>query len=246
LRIDRAVSVFSALLIVGGVGCDKPDPPESAGSRVHEAARVVGHGKIRGCVSFSGKPPVMQELANQPCHPGAPKLEEETVVVGAGGGLKNVFVQLEGAPRSAGRDEPVLLDQVNCRYVPHVLGVTVGQPLLVRSSDPTMHNVHLIADLNPSANFGMTGAGQERTLTFANPEMIRVKCDVHPWMAGYVMVCENPFFAVSSDDGSFEISGVPAGSYMLTAWHELYGKLQQPVTIEDDKPVEAKFDYREP
>ena len=189
----------------------------------------------------------MKEFDTSICHAGAPKLTaEETVLVGAGGGLKNVFLHLEGAPKSAGPNEPAVLDQVHCRYVPHVLGVTAGQRLVVKSSDATMHNVHLIADKNPAANFGMTAAGQEKTLTFTQPETIRVKCDVHPWMTAYVIVCENPFFAVSGDDGTFEMKDLPPGEYKLVAWHELYGRLEQPISVADHKAADATFEYKEP
>jgi plastocyanin len=228
--------------LIASNGCDDRNANESPPA----PARVVGKGVIHGRVTFRGTAPVMKEIDTNICHPGAPKLTEETVLVGAGGGLKNVFVHLEGAPKSAGPDEPAMLDQVHCRYVPHVLGVTVGQKLVVKSSDPTMHNVHLIAEKNAAANFGMTAAGLEKTLTFTHSETIRVKCDVHPWMTAYVIVCENPFFALSNDDGKFEIKDLPPGEYKLVAWHELYGKLEQAVSVSKDRPAVVKFEYKEP
>ncbi|MGB7161520.1 MAG: hypothetical protein WBD40_25900 [Tepidisphaeraceae bacterium] len=191
---------------------------------------------------------MMATIANKPCHDGAPELEEETVIVGDGGAMMNVLVFVEGAGTGDGSGrEPAVLDQVHCRYVPHVLGVQVGQTLVVRSSDDTMHNVHYKPQHNAAGNFGMTRPGAEKKVTFAAPEFVRVKCDVHPWMTAHVGVFENPFFAVTGVDGKFEIPKLPAGDYTLVAWHELYGRQAQTLTIADEtKPVEATFRYKAP
>ncbi len=190
----------------------------------------------------------MATLANKPCHAGAPELDEETVIVGDGGAMMNVLVYVQGAGTGDGsKRPPAVLDQIHCRYVPHVVGVQVGQTLNVRSSDDTMHNVHYKPHRNEAANFGMTKPGAERNVTFAAAELIRVKCDVHPWMTAYVGVFENPLFAATGVDGTFEIKGLAAGEYTLVAWHELYGKIEQPLTIADGaKPVEATFRYKAP
>ena len=80
-------------------------------------------------------------------------------------------------------------------------------------------------------------------MAFKSPQIIRVKCDVHPWMTAYIGVFENPLFAVTNDDGRFEIKGVPAGSYKLAIWHEQYGRQEQNITVADDKPAEVKVTY---
>jgi plastocyanin len=186
-----------------------------------------------------------KEIPNQPCHEGAPTLKEETVVVSDRGGLRNVLVSIEGiGPAAPFAGETPVLDQVHCRYVPHVLGVTVGQEMIIRSSDDTIHNVHVLADANPPMNFAQTSAGQEKRVTFNKPEILRSKCDVHPWMSAYIAVMENPFFAVSGDDGEFEIKNVPAGSYKVVAWHEQFGKIEQPLIVTDEKPADVSVTYR--
>ena len=209
----------------------------------------TGNGVVRGVVKFDGVPPKMATIANKPCHDGAGELQEETVLVGAGGAMMNVFVFVEGAGTGDGKDRPpAVLDQVHCRYEPHVVGVQVGQTLNVRSSDDTMHNVHYKPDRNAAGNFGMTRAGQEKNVTFDKPESVfQIKCDVHPWMTAYVGVFENPFFATTDVEGRFEIKGLPAGDYTLVAWHELYGRQAQPLKVADEaKPVEATFRYKAP
>ena len=239
-------------LVVGSVslvGCDNDASSAKGSDAAPQRVQLkTGTGIVRGVVKFDGVPPKMATIANRPCHAAAKEIEEETVIVGDGGAMMNVFVFVEGAGTGdGGKREPAVLDQVHCRYVPHVVGVQVGQTLNVRSSDDTLHNVHYKPDRNAAGNFGMTRAGAERQVTFAAPEFIRVKCDVHPWMTAYVGVFDTPFFAATGVDGTFEIKGLPAGEYTLVAWHELYGRQQQPLTVADEtKPVEATFRYKAP
>jgi len=93
----------------------------------------------------------------------------------------------------------------------------------------------------------MRSAGEEKNVTFTSPDFVRMKCDVHPWMTAYVGVFETPFFAATGVDGRFEITGLPAGQYTLTAWHEMFGRKSQSLTIANEtKPVEATFRYKAP
>ncbi|HYO10624.1 MAG TPA: hypothetical protein VER17_16780 [Tepidisphaeraceae bacterium] len=234
-------------------GCDGTDAPTGSHAPASPPPRVLpaptfGTGTVRGTVKFVGAPPPRQEIPNVPCHDGAGPLKDETVVVNANGTLANVFVSLAGVSPSDGSGrEPALLDQVDCRYVPHALAVQVNQPLRVRTSDPgTLHNVHYNPTNNPPANFGLTVAGAERPVTFARPEYVRIKCDVHPWMSGYVGVFDHPFFAVTPEgDGAFQIPRVPPGSYKLLAWHERYGEVEQRVEVGENGVSEVTVRYEE-
>ena len=206
----------------------------------------AGSGVSRGTVSFRGERPAERVIPNSACHSGAGPVPDETVVVGEGGGLRNVLVYLKDGPNAEVPPpaSPSVLDQVNCRYVPRVVAVRVGETLRVRSSDPTMHNVHGLADKNPAFNFGMTAAGETKDITFAAPEVLRVKCDVHPWMVAHVGVFDHPFHVVSGEGGSFELTRVPPGTYTLVAWHEKYGSTEQQVTVtEGAAPVIAAFTF---
>lgn len=249
---SRMWSLLAAGLIAAGVvACDQQETAAGGASAAGAPARaepVFGSGVLRGAVKFVGEAPVMAEIANEPCHADAEPLKEETVIVNPNGTLANVFVYLEGvAPSDGSARQPALLDQVNCRYTPHAVAVQVGQTLIIRSSDPTLHNVHYNAAKNPPANFGLTVKGAEKQVKFEASEFVRVKCDVHPWMTAYVGIFNSPFFAVSSDsDGGFEISGVPAGAYKLIAWHERYGTLEQPVEVKDDQVVDVTLTYSGP
>jgi hypothetical protein len=127
-----------------------------------------------------------------------------------------------------------------------VLALCAGQELLVRSSDPTLHNVQFAGTANRPQNYGLTQAGAERSVrSLTKPEIVPVRCDVHPWMLAYVAVTENPFAAVTADDGGFEIKQLPPGEYKLVAWHELYGRLEQSISVSDEKALDVSFVYKQ-
>jgi plastocyanin len=244
----RIAVLAVALLICGIAACDRSAVPR------RRPATVYGSGTIRGMVKFIGTPPPREEIPNKPCHEGAGPLKDETVVVNENGTLANVFVYLANAPASDGSGrETNVLDQKDCHYVPHAVGVQVGQKLTVKSSDAgMMHNVHYSPDKNPPANFSQTTSGASNNVTFDQPEFIRVKCDVHPWMNAYIGVFDSPFFAVTRENdghdaaGSFEIAKIPAGQYKLVAWHERYGTVEQQVTVKDKLKVDVTFEYKAP
>jgi hypothetical protein len=239
--VRRSLAIFAALLLFG---CDEKKSAPSA----PKPPAPTGHGIIRGVVHFIGNPPVMPEIPNHPCHDGASSIHEETAVVSATGGLANVIVYLQDVPPGDGSaNPPATLDQRDCHYIPHVLAVQINQPLIVRSSDPTMHNVHYSSDRNGAANFAETQVGASKAISFAEPELpIRIKCDVHPWMTAYVGVFPTPCFAVTDESGKFEISRIPAGTYTLCAWQEKYGTLSQKIVVSDNAAGEAAFDYKAP
>lgn len=202
---------------------------------------ATGAGVIRGRVILSGVIPVPRVI------PGSPEAMDESIVPGPENGLKNVIVYLKNAPRSAlANTTPVVLDQVNCVYVPHVLALQVGQTLRLKSSDKVMHDVHLKCAVNPDMNFGFPGPGQH-DITFAHAEPpFQVKCDVHSWMSAWIAVFDHPWFAVSGDDGSFVIEHVPPGQYTLAAWQEVLPEQEQPITVGDSAPVKVTFTFQNP
>jgi plastocyanin len=239
-----------ALTIVAGVGCDSRRPSSSDAGTSEESTTAlqkvsVGHGIVRGRVTFTGTPPPMKEVADAQCHPGERvTIRDESVVVNADGTLRNVFVFLKGVSTDVSTDVAApVLDQVGCTYVPHVIGVQAGRPLTVKTSDATPHNVHFTPSKNRAGNLNMVNAGDTRQLTFAMPEFIRFKCDVHPWMAAYVGVFPHPFFATTGEAGTFELKNLPAGTFTLVAWHERFGEIEKQVTIDEAKPVEVDFNF---
>jgi plastocyanin len=230
------------------VGCDGATANESPAA-VPRVAPTFGTATLKGVVKFIGTPPTPATIANVPCHEGATKqLKDESVVVNDNQTLANVLIYLEGIQASDGSNRaPALLDQKDCRYVPHVIAVQTGQALRIHSSDATLHNVHYNAAANPPANFAMTSAGAEQSVTFKRKEFIRVKCDVHPWMTAYIGVFDHPFFAASAaGTGQWQIDKVPAGKYTLVAWHEQLGELRQPVEVKDNETAGIELSYKAP
>ena len=210
------------------------------------APATDGSGTVRGTVSLVGRPPEMKVIANKPCHPGAAPILEETVVADAHGRLANVVVFLRDAPPSAETLPPAELGQVNCRFVPHVLALKAGQVLRVTSSDPTLHNVHTLSSRNPSRNVGFVGGGPAREMTFTEPEVFVVRCDVHHWMNANIHVFDHRYFAVTDAAGGFELAGLPAGRHTLVFRHELFGDVERTVDVADGAVVETAVKYERP
>ena len=238
--------IFLTTLVL--IGCDGALPLPTK-PRV-SAASVKGTASVEGKIVFDGPAPEVKTVRNEPCCPGAPVTQlDDAVIVNANGTLANVLVSLEGGPLTEGSAlPPPVLDQRFCQYTPHVLGVVVGQPLTIRSSDATLHNVAMYPEMpgESARNFSMSHAGDTASTTFAASGIVRSKCDVHPWMSAVVGVFDNPLFAVTGGDGTFRITGVPDGHYTLVSWHERYGRLERPVDVVAGHVVHADLDYHPP
>jgi hypothetical protein len=185
---------------------------------------------VSGTVRLDGPVPAVKPnkdvVRDQNCckfHDKAP--DRDDLVVDPAGGVKWAFVWvkkgLEGKA-FAPPEKPVLIDQVGCMYKPHVFGIMAGQPLDVRNSDPTLHNVHALPfSNNREFNRGQPQQGQVDRFKFSSAEIpILVKCEIHPWMKSWACVVDNPFYAVTDAEGRFEIKNLPAGTYTLGIWHE--------------------------
>ncbi len=197
---------------------------------------------VTGKITLDGASPAVEKIktdADPNCkamHPAG--LENDEAIVSADGSIKDVFVYvktgLEGQKFEAPK-EAVTLDQHGCQYNPKVFGIQVGQPLEIKNSDNTLHNVHSLSANSPQFNLGMPLQNMKLKKTFAKPEvMVKMKCEVHPWMHAYAGVLDNPFYAVTNADGSFEIKNLPVGKYTIEAWHAKFGTITQEVTIAAD------------
>jgi hypothetical protein len=196
------------------------------------AAEVTGKVKLKG----EPKPEVKIPLESTTCGPIVHvPITTRHYVVGADKGLANVFVYIKkGAkPTPAPAGAKVLLDQVNCQYEPYVMGMVVNQMLQIRNSDPILHNVHATPKINKDEfNFAQTTKGQINEKTFDKPEvLVRMMCNVHNWMFAYIGVLDHPYYSVTDKDGSFKISGLPAGTYTVEAYHLKAGRKEQEITV---------------
>lgn len=246
-----------AMLIAGcgGGGSDAGSASTEGGDTVAEEYTPAGSAVVSGSIQFTGTAPEQQELnIDRECmdirsESGMTPALSEKVVVNDNGTLRWVFVYVKdglGDMTFPARTEPVVLDQVGCTYTPHVFGVQAGQPILIRNSDALLHNIHAQPNENRSFNFGMPLAGQERTETFRVAEIgARIKCDVHPWMESFAGVTAHPYFSTSDESGAYSIDGLPAGDYVIEAWHEEYGVTEQSVSVADGESVTLDFVFGE-
>jgi len=245
-----------ALIVLPGCGggggkseSTEATPPPAAPSEAPAAPAApaggggpTGTAAIAGTVKYEGEVPTLKPLsmdADPNCakkHSGP--VPSEVLVLGDGQTLGNVYVRVKsGLPAGAtyaAPAEPATLDQRGCHYVPHVLGVMAGQQIKVLNSDGLLHNIHALPKTNAPFNMAMPANRTEAEQTFSMEEvMIPVKCDVHPWMQGYIAVSAHPFFAVTAKEGTYEIKGLPAGTYELEFWHERLGTKTATVTVGD-------------
>ena len=204
-------------------------------------------GTVKGTVLFGGKDrPKIEPLgitakAAVGCTPEGQTVVDTnwSVIIAKGGGIKNAVIELDvkGAENKK-LDAPIILDQAQCRYDPHVTLIPAGATVEFRNSDQVSHNVHTYAIKNTPFN-RMIGAGSSDRQKLDKPEAIEAKCDIHPWMNCWLYVTDNPFTTTSGADGTFTIEGVPAGTHKATIWHERLGKVRTEVTVAADGSCEA-------
>ena len=198
---------------------------------------------ITGVITLKGMPPPEKEITPLMENPDCAKTHTTTptthfYVVGAKGELADVVVSLKGVTgKSTGASAPpVVLDQKGCLYVPQILAIQTGQKLVVKNSDPCIHNVHAtpVVPGNPESNQVQMPGGADLNFAYSQPEIfLRFKCDVHPWMFAWVSVFDSPYFCVSGPDGKFVIKNVPPGKYTVEAAHRKLGTQTQEVEVKD-------------
>jgi len=211
---------------------------------LNQKVNAAGEGKITGTVKLDGTAPHMKGI-DMSKDPYCVKVNAnnsphmENVVAGSGGGLENVVLYisegLSGAAAAPATNVPVF-DQKNCQYTPHVLAMDVGQTFKVTTSDQTAHNIHP----NPNPMTGNIPWNQSQPpgappveKSWKAPEMIEVKCNIHPWMHGWFAVVKGPY---ATTDAS--------GNYTVTAWQEVYGNQTQKVTVSAGAPAKADFTFK--
>lgn len=241
-----------ALVACGG-GAKQETPaaaPATSAGAPAAAAAGTGSGSISGKITFTGTPPAPEKIkvsADAKCQEMHKDGLERLAVKVKDGGVAETFVYVKAgltgdypAPTSE-----VVLDQHGCMYEPAMLGLQTNQPLKIRNSDETLHNIHPRPTVNAEFNIGQPRKGMETTKTFDKEEiLIPVGCDVHPWMRTYIAVVKHPFFAVTKDDGTFEIKNLPAGEYEVEAVHGKLKGTSGKVTVKDGESAKLDLGYK--
>jgi hypothetical protein len=211
-----------------------------------------GEATLVGTISFDGEPPQAKHIdtsADPVCLKMKRNLMTEWVVV-TDGKLSNVVVYVWSESLKsysfAAPSQPVTLQHKGCRFEPHVLGMQAQQTLRVVNADATAHNTHPAPKANREWNQSQPPSGPDIEQRFERPELfIPFRDNQHPWEKAYVSVFEHPFFAVTGTDGSFRISGLPPGKYVIVAWHEKFGEKTVEAFLAGSEQREQNFTFRD-
>lgn len=209
---------------------------------VAAVATRAAAGDIRGTVNYSGTPPKLPPLTatrdQKVCGPNVPS---ESIIV-SNGKLENVVITVTGAGVQKPAPKTITLDQRECRYRPHVQVAPAGSTLEILNSDPMLHNIHSYMGQQTLFNLAMPLKGQKISRPLPRAGLVRIKCDVHDWMTGWLVVADAPY-AVVGQDGRYTIKDLPAGAYTVTAWHEKLGQQTSQVNVPGSGEVAADFTF---
>lgn len=241
--------LIPALVLLVGVACGDADAPDTAPAAMEMPFDVATAGNVRGMIMFDGAAPAPQpiDMASEPdCLERWDEPPTRELVRVRNGHLADVFVYVKEGLEDMQfpvAQEATVVDQYGCRYVPHVSGVQANQTLTFRNSDGLLHNVNATPSVNRPFNFSQP-VNMDTNRTFAQPEvMVPVRCDVHGWMLAYVGVVGHPYHAVTGDGGTFDLSDLPPGEYVIEAWHSQLGTQEQTVTVATGETAEVSFNF---
>ena len=214
----------------------------------YEEIVVKDGGTIRGTVKVEGKigklPPLQVTKYKEICQ----DVPNESLVVGPGQGVRYAVITLEGIGRGKAAEREALheLDNLRCRFAPHVSAASVGQFVVLKNSDPILHTAHAsFGGEQPQFNVGLyPGRVSRKPLITAG--VVKIRCEVHPWMAAYIVVTGHPYHAISDIYGEYELSDIPAGVYQLKVWHESLGTQEKRIEVKPAATQKADFTFAAP
>lgn len=250
----RQTILFMVVLLA--TGCGNSNPPAKT---VEQKPVVYFHvdpataGTVRGMILYRGPKPTRKVIdmeSDAGClkmHEGNPAYDQP-VLVGKRGGLENAFVYIKSGLEGKKFEpvqQPVVLDQHGCQFVPRVMGIEAGSSLDLRNSDAVSHNIHLMPKNSYEWNQQQSPNAPDVRHKMVRAEvMVPIKCNVHNWMHAYIGVVDNPYFAVTGADGTFEWKNVPPGDYTVGVWHEKLGEQFEQVHVAPSGTAAVDFTYR--
>jgi plastocyanin len=240
-KVKNYAAILSAVVLVGAGALILSSNVQAAPS----GSNITGTVKLDGTAPHQRGIDMSKEPSCAAIHKDKP-VTTENVVVGGSGGLANVVVYISQglSGNEAVSTGAVSITQKGCQYIPHVVALDAGQHMKVINDDSTSHNIHPQPTKNSEWNKSQPPGAPPFDVTWTNEEVsIPVKCNIHPWMHGYITVVKGPY-GVSDDNGAFTLASVAPGSYTLTAWQETYGTQTQQVTVAAGKPSEVSFTFK--
>jgi plastocyanin len=244
--LSTLVAAVGFVVLAGGCGDEGAVSQAPATSPKTETegggtARATGPvGTIEARVVYAGKPVVETIKINKDVEQCGTQATIETIEVGPDHGLVHAVLSVTGleGPQTA---RTVQLDQRGCQFRPHVVAMQPGE-IEILNSDGILHNLHTYSEANPSINKAQPKFKKVMTETFTKPEMIKVTCDVHSWMRGWIAVLPHPYF-VTDSHGATRIEAVPAGSHTVEAWHPQLGRRAQDVTVKANETNSVAIEF---
>jgi len=254
----KSIIVAQGLALFFGIAsCEQEGGPERAGGQSNQAVEqaegpyqeveFTNGGAIKGKVTYQGIVPTRTIIPtkNQDICGGI--REDPEILVGAGGGVQDAVVYLEEIYQGKAWKKQTGIPQIdnkNCRFKPYIQVIQPGD-FNIHNSDPILHNTHGFYDRRTAFNLALPKKGQTITEQLERPGQVRVECDAHGWMLGWVYVAESPYYELTSDDGSFTIDDVPPGEYTLVATQSLLGDLNEKVTVKDGATATVNIEMKE-
>jgi len=220
--------------------------PTALPAFAYEAGSVTGGGSIEGRVTYSGPVETRKIIPNKDVDVCGGIREEALIDVGPDKGVQNAAVYLVDVAKGKAwppPSKPPELDNIKCEFVPHVQIIPAGK-LDVVNKDPVLHNSHGYYGKRTAFNMAQPNEGQVIPADLTRAGIVRVDCDVHGWMEGWVYVVENPYYAITGADGKFNITDVPPGTYKLIAVQSLTGPNEQSVTVVSGKPTNLTIELK--
>lgn len=211
----------------------------------YQEMAVTNGGTIRGSVKIDGKAAKLPPLDVSKFKEFCKDVPNESLVVGPGQGLRYAVVTLEGISKGKAVEREAVheLDNVKCRFVPHVQAASVGQFVVLKNSDPILHTAHAyFPDGQPQFNVGLY-PGRVSRKPLVTPGVVKIVCEVHPWMTAYIVVTEHPYHSVTDIYGDFYIENIPPGVYALKAWHEKLGTQEKKIEVKAGATAKVDFQF---